>query len=180
MGIALASAAHKRGAKVTLVIGNITVDIPQYLDKIIRVVSTEDMYNAVHPIANLYDYIIMAAAPADYKIENASANKIKDSNLTLKLVKTIDIAASLGAIKNKFKLIAFAAETTNLYEYATAKLTNKNADMIVANDVSQEGAGFMVDTNIITIIDNQGNKVSYPKMLKSDVAENILNHMLRL
>ncbi len=178
MGIEIAKNAKFRGAKVILVIGNISVPVPLYIDEVISVKSTYDMYEKVLENLDSSDYVIKAAAPADYTIKPV-ANKIKSKSLTLELTKTVDIAKEVGLKKKDTKLIIFSAETENLIKNAKEKLISKNADMVVANDVTLVGAGFNSDTNIVTLI-TRSETVVYDILPKSKVAENILDHSLKL
>lgn len=180
MGMAIATAAAARGAEVTLIAGRMSVPIPDIFDKIIRVKSTGDMLDAVMENYESCEYIVKAAAPADYRVKNFSIHKIKSAELNLQLEKTPDIAKAVGAVKGSRKLIIFSAETDDLVENAKSKLLSKNADMVVANDVTKEGAGFNVDTNIVTIITRDGNVHDYDIMPKTDLAEIILDTMLKL
>jgi phosphopantothenoylcysteine decarboxylase/phosphopantothenate--cysteine ligase len=179
MGACLAREAMLRGADVTVVLGNATAEMPKGVD-IVKVVSTEDMYKAVMDRVSGVDYVIKAAAPADYRVENATDKKIKDKSLTLKLVKNVDIAQEVGKIKGDKKLVIFAAECDNLLEYAKSKLISKNADLVVANDVSQAGVGFESDLNEVTIIDRSGKEVSSGKKSKAEIAKLILDEMKKL
>lgn len=180
MGIAIASAAAARGAEVVLVAGKINVDIPKTVSKVIRVTTTDEMLNAVLDEVPASDVIIKAAAPADYKVLNASAHKLKASAVTLELVKNPDIAKAVGAVKGDRKLVVFSAETDDLIANATAKLFSKNADMVVANDVTKEGAGFNSDTNIVSIITAAGDRFDSGLLPKSEVADLILDTVLKL
>lgn len=180
MGCAIAQAAAERGAEVTLVCGNMKVAPPQSAAKIIKVRTTCEMYGAVVELAKANDIVIMAAAPADYKPKQVSSNKIKTDTLTLELVKNPDIAAAVGATKDGGKLVIFSAETENLLDNAVNKLKKKNADMVVANDVTLEGAGFDVDTNIATVIDALGNRTECGLLKKSELANVILDKVLEL
>ena len=179
MGIAIASECHARGAIVKLVYGSVSVCIPNEFSSV-YVISTDDMYNAVIDNTADSDYIIMAAAPSDYKPVVCSNEKIKSKTITLELVKNVDIARAVGKIKGDKKLIIFSAETSNLIENASNKLVSKNADMVVANDVTVKGAGFNVDTNIVTIINTIGQVVPYDIMPKTEVATVIVDSMLKL
>jgi phosphopantothenoylcysteine decarboxylase/phosphopantothenate--cysteine ligase len=127
-----------------------------------------------------YDAVIMAAAPADYMLEQPFLQKVKTDTLTLNLKKTPDIAADVGRVKGDKKLIIFAAETENCEQNAKQKLLAKNADMVVLNDVSKEGAGFFADTNIVTIITKNGTVQALPKMSKVDCANKILDAVAKL
>lgn len=176
MGVAIAKECKARGAKVTLVCGKVSVDIPK-MDSIVNVKTTEQMKDAVMQNYKDNDYIIMAAAPSDYKPKEVSKNKIKSETLTLELVKNPDIAKAVGAVKGERKLVIFSAETTDLIENAKLKLKKKNADMVVANDVTKAGAGFNVDTNIISIIKGD-NIQNFDIMTKDKVAKVIVDNMI--
>jgi len=178
MGIAIADEAYSRGANVTLIAGKVSVNIPKYINTI-RVESTEDMYNAVLERVEDNDIIIKAAAPADYRVKQIFDNKVKTDTLTLELVKTPDIAKAVGEIKKDKKLVIFSAETENLIENAKCKLLKKNADMVVANDVTLEGAGFNCDTNIVTLITREKEE-HFDKLPKTSVANIILDKVLEL
>ena len=178
MGLAIANECKRRGANIILVAGNVSVDLSKYTD-CIKVKSTLEMYDAVLANCPKADYIIMAAAPSDYRVSEVASHKIKSEKLTLELVKNPDIAAAVGAIKQDKKLVIFSAETEDLIANAKSKLQRKNADMVVANDVTKEGAGFNVDTNIVSII--SGNKIeNFGKMTKAEVAKIIVDKMLAL
>ncbi|HKL73537.1 MAG TPA: bifunctional phosphopantothenoylcysteine decarboxylase/phosphopantothenate--cysteine ligase CoaBC [Clostridia bacterium] len=174
MGVALANAVIDRGGDVIFIAGNISVAPPKKAE-IISVKSTDDMYNAVMNKLQRADIIIKAAAPADYKVDKKFSQKIKSEKLTLDLVKNPDIAKEIGLKKGNKILVVFSAETNDLMTNAAKKLESKNADMIVANDVTQEGAGFMVDTNIATIIYADGRIDSLPIMSKEALANIILD-----
>lgn len=176
MGYALAEAASNRGALVTLVSGPTKLQPPPKVE-FIPIKSTLDMYNAVMKRFQQQDIVIKAAAVADYRPENPADIKIKkqDGDLTLTLVRNPDILQELGKIKLDKVLVGFAAETNNIVEYAKAKVQKKNLDFIVANDITQQGAGFGVDTNIVYFIDKAGNIVKIDKSSKSEIAHNILN-----
>lgn len=177
MGVALVQEAIKRGAKVTAVIGRVSVVIPTDAE-IIKVRTTDEMATETIRRAD-HDYIIMAAAPSDYTVINAGMSKIKADKLNLELIKNIDISAEVGKIK-KGKMVIFSAETDNLIENAVKKLEKKNADLVVANDVTREGAGFNTDTNIVTIIGRSGILKESGKLPKSKVAELIIDEMVKL
>ena len=177
MGCAVAEAFAARGASVTLVAGNMKVRPQNPAVKIIEVKSTLDMFEAVKKEMKGADYIVKAAAPADYRIEKQAPNKLKGGDISLKLTKNPDIAEYVGKNKGKARLVIFCAETENLIENAKAKLLKKNADMVVANDVTKEGAGFDTDTNIVTIIDKNG-ETAYDIMSKQAVANVILDRLL--
>lgn len=180
MGCAIASAAAERGAEVVLVYGNMSVDVPKCVAKSIKAVSTMDMKAAVEEEFKTSDIAIMAAAPADYRPSKQFDNKIKSETLTVDFVKNPDIAASIGKVKGQRKLVVFAAETENLLKNAKAKLAKKCADLVVANDVTAQGAGFNVDTNVATIIDNDGNCKESGLVSKLELANIILDRVLEL
>jgi phosphopantothenoylcysteine decarboxylase/phosphopantothenate--cysteine ligase len=174
MGIALANAVLERGGDVILIAANISVAPPAKAE-IIRVKSTEDMYNAVMNNLERADVIIKAAAPSDYHVSQKFDKKIKSEILHLDLVKNVDIAKEVGKVKGNKVLVIFSAETNDLIENASKKLSSKNADMVVANDVTMEGAGFMTDTNIATLIFADGRIDSLPIMSKDSLANIILD-----
>ena len=176
MGYAIAKVAAERGAEVILVTSSSLVPPPNV--KVVSVESAEQMRQAVFDEYETASAVIMAAAVADYRVLNPQAQKIKKTGdtLTLELVKNPDILLELGERKQKQILIGFAAETQTVEANAIEKLKKKNLDMIVANDVTAEGAGFGVDTNIVTLITSSG-VTPYPKMSKSKVAEVILNEL---
>lgn len=182
MGFAIAAAAKARGAEVTLVCGHTTAKQPEGIPTV-RVESTCDLYDAVTTRAPEMDVIIQAAAPADYRFANPSAQKMKKEAgkpLIFELVENPDIAAAVGAAKKPGQtLVGFAAETENLLDNARRKLDKKNLDMIVANDVSKPGAGFNVDTNIATLITRDG-LTDCPLQSKAELAETILDMVMEL
>ncbi len=180
MGKAVAEAIAQRGGSVVYVYGNVKVDVPKCVEKAIHVTSTQDMLEACQSEFPGCDMAIMAAAPADYRLKKPFENKIKSENLTLEFVKNPDIAMTLGMSKGDKKLVIFSAETENLIENATAKLKKKNADLVVANDVTVEGAGFNVDTNVATLIDKDGNRFESGKVSKSALADIILDKVIAL
>jgi phosphopantothenoylcysteine decarboxylase/phosphopantothenate--cysteine ligase len=183
MGYALAEAAIRRGARVVLVSGPTDLAIPEGAEWV-PVRATEEMRNAVRERAAEANVVIMAAAVSDYRPAAAHSQKLKrgGEGLTLELEPTPDILAELGrapAQKGQV-LVGFAAETNQVAENARAKLARKSVDMIVANDVTQEGAGFDTDTNIVTLFFRDGREVPLPKMTKLEVANRILNHVLAI
>lgn len=175
MGLALAEAAAARGAEVTVVKGKCEVPFPKYLN-IVDVRSAEDMYNAV--MGNSADITVMAAAVADYTPAVAADEKIKKSgdDLTLELKRTKDILKTLGENKNGF-ICGFSMETENMLENSRNKLISKNADLIVANNLKTAGAGFGVDTNVITLI-TRDDMTELPVMPKRDAADRIFDKIL--
>lgn len=179
MGIEIAKAALKRGAEVVLVKGLVQVSVPSYISKVVAVESTEQMYEAVMANYKNCDVIIKAAAPSDYRPKKKITDKLKGEEITLELVKNPDIAKAVGKEKGERKLVVFCAETRELMESAMKKLADKNADMVVANDVTMQGAGFDSDTNIVTIAKKDGFLKSYPVMPKSQVADVILDEIYK-
>lgn len=179
MGYAIAEAAVREGADVTLISGPTQLTPPSGV-QFIPVISTQDMFDAV--MAHTHsDVIIKSAAPADYRPLVYSQDKIKksDGEMSLTLEKTPDILKHLGSIKTNQLLIGFAAETQDLERYAMKKLSEKNLDFIVANDVTMQGAGFNGDTNIITIYEKNGEKTSYDLMSKAEVAQIIIDKVIQ-
>ncbi len=181
MGYALAEAALRRGARTILVSGPTDLPVPEGAEWI-PVRSTEEMRVAVNERASDATVIVMAAAVADYRPAAAMTQKIKraEKGLTLELEPTPDILAELGRSKGNQILVGFAAETDRMSENARAKLKDKGADMIVANDVTQEGAGFDADTNIVTLFLRDAPEIPLPKMSKFEVANRILDQVLLL
>lgn len=180
MGMALCRAIADRGGEAVLVYGNISVPIPSCVAKSIHVTTTQDMLDACQNVFDDVDIMIMSAAPGDYRLKTPFDNKIKGDTLTLEFVKNPDIAKTLGSKKGDKKLVIFCAETTNLIDSAISKLNNKNADIVVANDVTLEGAGFSCDTNVATIITRNGDKVDSGKVSKYDLANLIIDKVLAL
>lgn len=178
MGCAIATALADRGAKVTLVRGKMTVESPKCLSKEVKISTTLELLDAVK--ANMdNDIFIMAAAPADYRVKNRSAQKIKAEQISLELEKNPDIAKYVGENKGEKMLVIFSAETENLIENATSKLARKNADFVVANDVTKAGAGFYGDTNIATIIAKDGHSIDSGLVSKEKLAHIILDTISR-
>ena len=177
MGFAIAAAARDRGADVTVVCGITQVEPPTGV-RVIRVESTQELYDAVTAEAKLADVVIQAAAPADYRFAVRHDQKLKKQDgmpFMVELVENPDIAAAVGSAKRPGQvLVGFAAETEHLMENAAKKLQKKNLDMIVANDVSKPGAGFNVDTNIATLLTRQGT-TECPLQSKAALAQEILN-----
>lgn len=182
MGYAIAKMAANRGADVTLVSGPTNIAPPSNIKKLIKAQSAEEMYNAIIDNFDENQVIIKSAAVADYKPKTYSDKKIKKSNddLIIELERNKDIAYELGKIKKNKILVGFAAETNDLIENAKTKIKKKNLDFIVANDLTEEGAGFGTDTNIVKIIDKEGNIDKYPQMKKDEVANVILDKVKSL
>ena len=177
MGYNIAIEAIKRGAKVTLISGPTNLEVPKGLHKFIQIESAKQMYDEVITNLDDNDVIIKSAAVADYKPANYYDKKIKksDDDLYLKLERNKDIAKEIGKLKKDKILVGFAAETDDIIENAKSKVIKKNMDFIVANDLTKEGAGFSVDTNIVKIIDKEGDITDYPIMKKEEVANIILD-----
>jgi phosphopantothenoylcysteine decarboxylase/phosphopantothenate--cysteine ligase len=181
MGFALAAAAHARGANVTLVVGPTAIEPPS-ADTIVRVRSAVEMHAAVMQAAEHADVVIMAAAVADYAPVQAAAEKIAKAEgpMTLTLQRTPDILADLGRSAGRQSngpvLVGFAAETGDLIAKAREKRRRKNADLMVANDVSEAGAGFDVPTNAVTIVGAEGEQ-TLPLQSKARIAEAILDRV---
>lgn len=181
MGYAIARMAARRGAEVTLVSGRTALEKPMFVDTV-PVKSAKDMYEAVTVRAADQDIIIKAAAVADYRPRNVSTRKMKkkEGGLTIDLERTDDILASLGENRKPGQfLCGFAMETENLLENSREKLQKKNLDMIVANSLRVEGAGFGGDTNVVTII-TKDSEVSLGKMSKEETAMQILDRIVSM
>lgn len=174
MGYAIARAAFLLGAQVKIVSGPVNINLP--LIEVEHVTTAHEMYDALVTLAPFYDYIIMSAAVGDYRAEHIAENKIKKHSDTLSVTfkKNCDILQALGENKKDHQVICgFAMETENLLENAQKKLINKNADMIVANSLTEQGAGFGTDTNIVTFITREGNE-SLKKSSKEELGFKIL------
>ena len=181
MGYALAEAARDRGANVTLVSGPTSLTAPQGVE-FVRIEYSAQLCAAVLERGESADVVIQAAAPADFRPKNVSDRKIKKTgeSMTLELEATTDIAAELGRRKQPGQiLVAFAAETNDVMDNARGKLIKKNADLIVANDVSRSDAGFGVDTNVITLITAEDVR-ALEKMSKRAAADAILSRVREL
>ena len=181
MGYAIAKAAMLRGADVTLVSGRTAIEPPMFV-KVVPVVTAKDMYEAVTSVSDEQDIIIKAAAVADYRPAKVSDEKVKksDGQMSIDLERTDDILKFLGEHKRDGQfLCGFSMETQNVIGNSRAKLTKKNLDMVAANNVKVEGAGFQGDTNVLTLI-TQDEEVSLPLMSKEDAALKILDKILTL
>lgn len=181
MGIAIAKELYSRGADVTLVLGPVLTDFSANGIKLIRVVSAEDMYNACQQVFDTADLAVMSAAVADFTPVTKADQKIKkkEGGLNLELTKTKDILKSLGEKKKKGQvLVGFALETFNEKENAKQKLEAKNADMIVLNSLNDDGAGFGLDTNKITIFNRSGNEITFDTKSKQAVAKDIVDTII--
>jgi len=181
MGYAIAAAALKRGAKVTLISGPVKIDPPAGVE-FVSVRSTKEMASAVLSRFEGATIIIKAAAVADYRPTTQATEKIKknDGHITIELEKTEDILAELGGRKGNRVLIGFAAETNDTLKNAQKKLIDKNADLIVANDVSADGAGFDIDTNIVTLVSRDADPLALPLLSKTEVANRLLDEAIHI
>ena len=186
MGYAVAEAAKRRGARVILISGPVALTQPAGTE-LVKVTTSDEMLNAVINRLPEADIVVMSAAVSDFKPAEVSDSKIKKENLqysskgtggiSLNLVKTQDILSEISGKKGKQFIAGFAAETDNVVANAKNKLISKGLDMIVANDITRTGAGFEVDTNIVTLIDRWGGVVEYPIMTKKEIADKILDHI---
>lgn len=182
MGYAIARAAARRGAQVTLLTGPVALEAPQGV-QVVPFTTTQELLERAQELAAKQDVLIQAAAPADYRAQEVAPQKIKKNSgepLVLTLVENPDVAAALGRCKRPDQVfVGFAAETNDVLAHAQGKLERKNLDMIVANDVTLPGAGFDVDTNVVTLI-TRDEAVSLPLMRKDEVADRILDRVLTL
>ena len=182
MGYAIAQAAQKRGAEVTLLSGPVAIEAPLGV-KLVPFTTTQELLDRASELAQEQDLLIQAAAPADYRAKEVAPQKIKKQGgepMTFTLVENPDVAATLGKAKRSGQVfVGFAAETNDVLAHARDKLARKNLDMIVANDVTRPGAGFDVDTNIVTFITKDGQE-ALPMMSKAEVAQRILDRALAL
>ncbi|MEZ4485917.1 MAG: bifunctional phosphopantothenoylcysteine decarboxylase/phosphopantothenate--cysteine ligase CoaBC, partial [Syntrophotaleaceae bacterium] len=180
MGYAIAWAAAERGAKVHLVAGPTALPTPAGVT-LRRVVSALDMHSAVMELAGDCSVIVKAAAVADYRPSCRQTQKIKkgtETSMAVELVRNPDILAELGRLPGKRLLVGFAAETERLQEHAQRKLQEKNLDLIVANDLTAEGAGFAVDTNRVRVIYRDGTVEDLPQMSKDQLARQLLDRVV--
>lgn len=175
MGYAIAEAAANLGARVTLISGPTQLASPKNVERI-NVMTAQEMYEAVMKYFPTSDIVIKSAAVADYRPKHVFTGKMKKKpgDMTIELERTIDILATLGEKKGEQFLVGFAAETDHVEQYAKDKLERKKLDMIVANNVSEQGAGFQGDTNKVIIIDREGTKIELPLMSKKEVAYQLL------
>ena len=179
MGYAIAKTAMLRGADVTLVSGCTAIEPPMFVN-LVPVVTAKDMYEAVTSISNEQDVIIKAAAVADYRPANVSDEKVKkrEGQMSIELERTDDILKYLGEHKPTGQfLCGFSMETQNVIENSRAKLVKKNLDMVAANNVKVEGAGFQGDTNVLTLITRE-EEISLPLMTKEGAAGRLLDKIL--
>ncbi len=181
MGYAIAKMAMLRGAEVTLVSGPTAIEPPLFV-KVLSVTSARDMFEAVTGVSDQQDIIIKAAAVADYRPKQVSEDKVKkkDDQVSIELERTDDILKYLGQHKKDGQfLCGFSMETKNMIGNSRAKLEKKNLDMVAANNLKVEGAGFQGDTNVLTLI-TQDEEVSLPLMSKEDAALKILDKIISL
>ncbi|MBN2468122.1 MAG: bifunctional phosphopantothenoylcysteine decarboxylase/phosphopantothenate--cysteine ligase CoaBC [Deltaproteobacteria bacterium] len=181
MGYALAQAAATRGAEVTLITGPASLDPPQRI-KTIPVFTATEMYQETLKRYKAMTTVIMAAAVSDYRPAQQAHNKIKKENdsFTLKLVRNPDILWEMGRDKGSCFIVGFAAETENLLKNARGKLTAKNVDLMVANDVTKPGAGFDSETNIVTLLTPDGAPEEIAKASKELIAQRILDKIMAI
>ena len=183
MGFAVAEAAQKRGAEVTVVAGATSVDPPADV-RLVRVTSAREMHGAVMENLAGTTVFIAAAAVADYSPTQAAATKIKKNGqdtLNLELTKTRDILADVAGNRQNGLIVAgFAAETNDVINYARSKMEKKGLDLVVANDITQDGAGFNTDTNIATILTQNGGQIDIPLMSKRELADKVLDEIVKL
>jgi len=181
MGYALAKACYMRGAEVLLISGPVSLKKPANIN-VINVITAEEMYNEVMKTYENYNVILMFAAVADYSPAQKIKEKIKkaEEEFDLRLKKTHDIAEELGKLKGDRILVGACAETGDIVKNAMEKLKKKNFDIIMANDVTMEGAGFDVETNIVKILKKNGDIIELPLMQKIDVAHKVLDEVVKL
>ena len=181
MGYAVAEAAAKRGAKVILISGPVNLETPAGVERM-DVRTAQEMHRAIMERLPGASMAILAAAVADYRPVERATEKIKKSArpLTISFEPTTDILADVTMNKGRKVVVGFAAETDHVAENARKKLVSKNADLIVANDVTAEGAGFDRDTNVVTLFSRDGRDLALPKMSKGEVAQRILDEVIRL
>ena len=182
MGYAIARAAARRGAQVTLLSGPVSLPKPEGVE-VVPILTTQELLERAGERVDAQDVLIQAAAPAVYRAKEIAPQKIKKqggAGMTLELVENPDVAAALGQRKQPHQVfVGFAAETNDVQAHARDKLARKNLDMIVANDVTRPGAGFDVDTNIVTLMTGEGS-IALELMTKDEVAQRILDRVLEL
>jgi phosphopantothenoylcysteine decarboxylase/phosphopantothenate--cysteine ligase len=183
MGYAIAEAARDRGARVTLVTGPVAIEPPDGV-QVVRIETSADMARETLARAPGASIVVKAAAVADYRPVHVADRKMKKEpgggGITLELERTEDILAALGRAKGGYVLVGFAAETDDLVENARKKLEAKNVDLIVANDVTREGAGFDATTNAATLLFRDGRRVDLDTMTKREMADRILDEAIAL
>jgi phosphopantothenoylcysteine decarboxylase/phosphopantothenate--cysteine ligase len=175
MGYAIAKAAAEAGHNVALISGPVNLAAPKGAE-LVSVLTSDEMYDAVHSHIEGSDVVVMCAAVADYKPAKVSAHKIKKQNetLSLELIPTRDILASLGQKDRQFLLVGFAAETNDLEENARKKLREKNCDIIVANDVSEKNSGMESNENEVTVLFRNGENKKMSRAPKKNIARELV------
>ncbi len=181
MGYAMAEAASRLGAETVLVSGPVAIEAPRNV-KVVNVESTEDMFVAVLEHFDSASIIVKTAAVADYKAKEIHPQKMKkkDGEVTIALEKTTDILSELGKRKSHQILVGFAAETNDIVHYAKGKLEKKNADYIIANDVTEEGSGFGTETNSVTLVGKNDIEVHFPQNSKKELALQLFHTIIEL
>jgi phosphopantothenoylcysteine decarboxylase/phosphopantothenate--cysteine ligase len=180
MGYAIAKTAARRGASVTLVSGPVALEAPRFVN-MVSVTTAQEMYDAVISRAKDCDIVIKAAAVADYRPSHVASEKIKKTHgdNSIPLERTKDILAALGEQKGDTILCGFSMETENILENSRAKLRKKNLDMIAANNLREEGAGFATDTNVLTLI-TKDHEIQLDKMTKEEASVKLLDDLMRI
>jgi phosphopantothenoylcysteine decarboxylase/phosphopantothenate--cysteine ligase len=181
MGYAVAEAARDRGAEVTLISGPTALEKPAGV-ALVSIETTEDLYREMLNTARQFDIVVQAAAPSDYRFARQSGHKVKkdESPVTLEMIPNPDVAKAVGGQKTETQvLVGFAAETENMIPNAREKLKSKNLDVVVANDITMDGAGFGTDTNIAALI-TRDSETSYEKMSKRELADRILDAAVKI
>ncbi len=178
MGYAIAQAAVRRGAQVTLVTGPVSLEPPMFADTV-HVTTAQEMYDAVDQCFDSQDIVVMAAAVADYRPAVVASEKIKkkDDSCTLELERTRDILGAMSQRKSRQFLCGFSMETEHMLENSKEKLKKKNLDMIIANNLRMEGAGFGTDTNIVSVV-TPDHVTNLQLMSKDRVAETVFDSIL--
>lgn len=181
MGYAMAEAASKLGAETILISGPVAIDAPQNV-KLVNVESTEDMFLAVLNHFETASIVVKTAAVADYKAKEIHPQKMKkkEGEVTIALEKTTDILSELGKRKTSQILVGFAAETNDVVHYAKGKLKKKNADYIIANDVTEEGSGFGTETNAVTLVGKNDIDIHFPQTSKKELALQLFRMIIEL
>ena len=181
MGYAMAEAASKLGAETILISGPVAIDAPQNV-KLVNVESTEDMFLAVLDHFETASIVVKTAAVADYKAKEIHPQKMKkkEGEVTIALEKTTDILSELGKRKTSQILVGFAAETNDVVHYAKGKLKKKNADYIIANDVTEEGSGFGTETNAVTLVGKNDVDIHFPQTGKKELALQLFRTIIEL
>ena len=182
MGYSIAKQAVLRGADVTLITGETHITLPEGLSKVVKIKSACDLHEAMMKNLNENQVVIQSAAVADYRPRDYHEHKIKksDDDLTIVLERNKDVAHEIGKVKGDRILVGFAAETDDVVANAKRKIEKKNLDFIVLNDLTKQGAGFGVETNIVKIIDRSGEMQEYPKLSKTEVGDIILDKVLAM